>query len=308
MTAPALRLGTRASPLARAQTEQAAAALSAQGLTTAIIAQTSEGDRLTRSALADFGGKGLFTRGLDQAVQDGQIDIAVHSLKDVPAPLPNDLCIAAVLPREDPRDIWIGAAGGGIDALPQGATVGTASPRRRAQLLHRRPDLRVVLLRGSVETRLAKLADGGLDGTLLAAAGLKRLGIWTDRMQALPCQSWLPALAQGIVALVTRRDRQDLRTQLASLDHVPTRAAMVAERAVLAGLNGTCVTPIGGLATQTSRGRLSLRVELFGLDGQDHYAADAVADLDAPDQAAAQVVQQLRARVLPDRLAQILGR
>jgi len=253
---PTLRIGTRGSPLALIQANQVRAGLIGAGADPdglEIVAIRSSGDQVRDRALADIGGKGLFTKELDEALLEDRIDLAVHSMKDVPTWLPPALAIAALLPRADPRDVLMVASRLGairrIADLPRGAIVGTAAVRRQAQLLHQRPDLEIVLLRGNVGTRLAKLEAGELDATLLALAGLRRLDIAVPDDAILAPDALLPAVAQGAIGVVTRGDDATTRALVARLDDRATRIAVTAERAMLELLDGSCRTPIGGLAT-----------------------------------------------------------
>jgi hydroxymethylbilane synthase len=259
-----LRIGTRASPLARAQTDAVAAALIAAwpdlaaGGALDIVALKTTGDRVLDRPLADVGGKGLFTKELDEAMLAGRIDLAVHSTKDVPTWLPDRIRLAAFLPRADPRDAFVARAAGSLAALPAGAVVGTASLRRQAQIRHVRPDLRVVPLRGNIGTRLAKLAAGEVDATLLAVAGLMRLG-FADRATAiLSAEEMLPAVGQGAIGITCRADDDRCLRLLAAIDDAATALAMTAERAMLAALDGSCRTPIGGYARLDEDGALLL--------------------------------------------------
>lgn len=257
MTKPRARIviGTRGSPLALAQAELTRNALIADDPSLAedgaiaIRVIKTTGDRVQDRPLAEIGGKGLFTKEIEEALLDGSIDLAVHSMKDVPTVLPDGLVIACHLPREDPRDALIGADLVDLDDLPRGALVGTASLRRQAQLLARRPDLRVVSLRGNVGTRLLKLARGEVRATFLAMAGLRRLGIEDAPIRPLPPEQMLPAVAQGAVGLEIRADDAALRERLARLDDAPTTSRVLAERALLAVLDGSCRTPIAAHAT-----------------------------------------------------------
>ena len=251
---PFLRIGTRGSPLARAQSEEvrrrladAHPELSAPGAVEIEIIRTT-GDRVVDRALAEIGGKGLFTKEIEEALLAGTIDLAVHSMKDMPTWLPDGLVIAAILPREDPRDVLFLRAGAGLADLPAGAVVGTASLRRRAQVLAARPDVSVVTLRGNVDTRLRKLAEGRVDATLLAAAGLKRLGRDFDAGAVLAPEDMLPAVAQGAIGLEIRADDETTTGYVAALDHAPSALRVAAERACLAVLDGSCHTPIAALA------------------------------------------------------------
>jgi hydroxymethylbilane synthase len=287
---PPLRIGTRGSPLALIQAEQVRVGLIATGTDPErleIVPIRSTGDQVRDRALADIGGKGLFTKELDEALLERRIDLAVHSMKDVPTWLPQELAIAALLPRADPRDVLMVAprlgAVRGIADLPRGAVVGTAAVRRQAQLLHQRPDLRIVLLRGNVGTRLAKLDAGELDATLLALAGLRRLEIAVPDGAILAPEAMLPAVAQGAIGVVTRADDEATRARVANLDERATRVAILAERAMLELLDGSCRTPIGGLATVDGT-RLTLDGLVAMPDGSalhrhraDGWAGDPVA-------------------------------
>jgi hydroxymethylbilane synthase len=270
--APRLRLGTRGSPLARAQTEIACSALAAAHPELAAagalepVAIRTTGDRVTDRPLAELGGKGLFCKELEAALLARQIDLAVHSVKDLPTWLPEGLVLAAVLPREDPRDVLIARQPGGLDALPESALVGSASLRRQAQMLARRPDLRVVNLRGNVGSRLRKLAAGEVDATLLAQAGLKRLGLAPDHATILPPEAILPAVGQGAIGLECRADDAPLLALLAALDDPVASACVRAERALLTALDGSCRTPIAGHATLVG-GELWLRALIARADG-----------------------------------------
>ena len=250
-----LRLGTRGSPLALAQAAEVRARLAAAHPTLAapdaivIVPIRTTGDRVTQGSLAEIGGKGLFTKEIEEALRAGTIDLAVHSLKDMETALPPGLVIAAVLPREDPRDALIAARGcTGIVALRQGAVIGTASIRRKAQLLHARPDLRIVPLRGNIGTRLQKLAAGEVEATVLAVAGLKRIG----RIDCIACnlapEEMLPAVGQGVIAVEARADDARTRALLTEIGDPATAACATAERAMLAALDGSCRTPIAGFA------------------------------------------------------------
>ena len=246
-----VRIGTRGSPLAMVQTEAVRRCLAeaapelAEPAAIAVVVIRTTGDKVLDRPLADIGGKGLFTKEIDEAMLAGRIDLAVHSVKDLPTWLPPGIALGAVLPRADPRDVLIGGAAL-IQDLPAGAVVGTASPRRQAQILARRPDLRVVPLRGNVHTRLRKLAEGEVAATLLALAGLTRLGLSGTGSVIAP-EEMLPAVGQGAIGITCRSDDAASKTLLALLDHAPTAAEVSAERAMLAVLDGTCHTPIAGL-------------------------------------------------------------
>jgi hydroxymethylbilane synthase len=259
-----LRLGTRGSPLALVQAGFVRDALAtAHGIDAEIVVIRTTGDRVQNRALAEIGGKALWTKELDRALLAGEIDCAVHSMKDVETIRPREIVIAAMLPRADVRDRIIGAAS--IADLPQGATVGTSSPRRRAQLLHLRPELRIVLFRGNVDTRLAKLAAGEADATLLAAAGLERLGRH-DIGTAIAIDVMLPAPAQGAVGIEVRADDEARLRAFAAIGCATTERCVLAERAFLAALHADCHSPVAALATEQD-GTLRLRAELLAEDG-----------------------------------------
>ncbi len=246
-----LRIGTRGSPLALIQAEEVRTRVAeiAPDRTVEIVHIRTTGDRVRDRLLAEIGGKGLFTKEIEQALFDRTIDLAVHSMKDVETFLPDGLCIAAVLPREDPRDALICATAESLAGIPPGAAIGTASIRRQAQILHRRPDLKVVPFRGNVETRLRKLADGEAAATLLAVAGLRRLGLTGAAAGVLEPEELLPAAAQGAIGLETRADDTVTRDLVAAIDHPDSALCIGVERAMLAALDGSCLTPIGALAT-----------------------------------------------------------
>jgi len=266
-----LRIGTRGSRLARAQADMVARALAARAIACEIVPIRTSGDRIRDRLLADAGGKGLFTKELEEALFGGTIDIAVHSMKDVPAVLPAGLAIGAVLPREDPSDVLIGAAS--LLSLPVGARVGTSSVRRRAQLLRARRDARCVLLRGNVDTRLAKLDAGAADAVVLALAGLKRLGLARRAGHVLSTDEWLPSLGQGAVGIEIRtRDARAARA-VAPLDEPAASIALACERAFQAALDGSCRTPIAGLAVVAQR-TLAFRGEVIAPDGRDFAATE----------------------------------
>jgi len=272
-SAPALRLGTRGSKLARWQADMVARALQDGGTTCEIVPVKTTGDRILDRPLADAGGKGLFTKELEEALLSGAIDLAVHSMKDVPTSLPKGLTIAAILPREDPSDVVIAKSVRTLSELPSGARVGTSSVRRQAQLLRLRPDLRCVLLRGNVDTRLAKLDAGEMDAIILAMAGLKRLGLAARVTSVLPYEEWLPSLAQGAVGIEIRESDARTASPVAKLDEVAASIALACERAFQAALDGSCRTPIAGLAQIDGR-HLSFRGEVIAPDGTDFAATE----------------------------------
>jgi hydroxymethylbilane synthase len=278
MTKSPLRIGTRSSPMALAQTHMvrdrlvaAHPALAAPGATE-IVTVTTVADKVLDRPLSEIGGKGLFTKELEQALLDGRIDIAVHSMKDVETWLPDGLTIACILARDDPRDALLSHRADSLMTLPAGSRVGTSSLRRSAQVLMRRPDLRIVPLRGNANTRIRKLAEGECDATLLAIAGLQRLGLADQAREVIAADDMLPAVAQGALGIECRAADADVRTLLAPLACATTTACVAAERAFLAALDGTCRTPVAALATLHGE-RLHLRAMLFTPDGKTHWAA-----------------------------------
>jgi hydroxymethylbilane synthase len=247
------RIGTRGSALALAQANETRARLmAAHGLPESafeIVPISTSGDRIQDRPLSEAGGKGLFTKEIEEALLDGRVDIAVHSSKDMPTALPEGLDLVAFLPREDPRDAFIGRAGRTIKELPQGATVGSSSLRRQALLRRIRPDLKVITFRGNVQTRLRKLEEGQVEGTLLANAGLKRLGLEHVITELMPLEEFPPAPGQGAICIEARIGDRRVVDLLAPIHHAPTGAALACERAFLAALDGSCRTPIAGYAT-----------------------------------------------------------
>jgi hydroxymethylbilane synthase len=274
MAAALLRIGTRGSPLALAQANMVRARLAAaHGVGEARITLTiirTTGDAIQDRTLADAGGKGLFTKEIEEALIAGTIDLAVHSAKDMPTVLPDGLTITAVLPREDARDVFISRAANTLQELRAGAVVGTASLRRQAIVKRLRPDLAVVPIRGNVDTRLRKLDDGVVDATLLALAGLKRLGLTHALTSIFSVEEFLPAVGQGIVAIETRANDSATRTLLDAINHPETGTALAAERAFLAVLDGSCRTPIAGHAV-IEEGRLRLRGLIAKPDGSESF-------------------------------------
>ncbi len=305
-----LRLGTRRSPLALVQAEEARARLcAAHGWeleAVLLVPVTASGDKVLDRPLAELGGKALWTKELDALLVAGEIDFAVHSLKDVETIRPAQLTIAAVLPREDVRDVLVMASGFILlpSGLPPGARLGTSAPRRAAQMLNARPDIRIVPFRGNVATRLAKLAAGEADATLLAAAGLNRLGRG-DLGTVLPVETWLPAPGQGAIAIECRSDDAAMHALLAVIDDQPSRDAVMAERALLAALGGNCHSPIG-VHTLADGADLVMRAALFSPDGAARV--DGEARFPAGEtRGAAQLAADLLARAVPAIAAHFSG-
>jgi len=270
MTSPApFRIGTRGSPLALAQAEEVKARLIAafpETIAEIVIIKTS-GDMILDRALAEVGGKGLFTKEIDDAMLDERIDLAVHSMKDVPTWLPDGIVLPCMLEREDPRDAFISEKAKSIADLPPGSVVGTAALRRQALILNMRPDLKVVTFRGNVQSRLRKLAAGEVDATLLALAGLNRLGNTAVATAIIEPDEMLPAVAQGAIGVTCRSGDEHAHTLLAALNHSQTVLRVSAERALLEVLDGSCRTPIAALAEIDERGGFSLRGLIARPDG-----------------------------------------
>lgn len=291
-----LRIGTRQSPLALAQAQMAAQAiLSVHGLSkdaVEIVPMLSKGDRVQDRPLAEIGGKALWTKELERALAEREIDIAVHSMKDVETIRSAAFCVRAMLPRADVRDRLIGAAS--VDALPQGARVGTSSPRRAAQLLHLRPDLKILPLRGNVATRLAKIESGEADATLLAAAGLDRLGM-ADTGAAIETDILLPAASQGAVGIDCLAERAEIAQLLSPVNDVRTFDAVTTERRFLEALGGDCHSPVAAFARHVAPdgSRLRLSVQIYSADGSALEAGEiemAAGDAIAPGQLAQQIL------------------
>ena len=263
-----IRIGTRASKLARAQAQMVADALLLidPALTIETVAMTTAGDRELHKQLTDWGYKGLFTKELEDALLAGTIDLAVHSMKDMPSLLPAGLTIAGMLPRADMRDAWVSPKYATLADAPKGATIGTSSARRAAQLLHARPDVNVVPFRGNVETRLRKLGEGIADATFLAAAGLIRLGLDAHISSYLSPEEMLPAVAQGAIGIECRTDDAAIHELVLRISHEPTMNCLAAERAFLELLDGSCRTPIAGLGVLEGD-TLHLRGEVLSRDG-----------------------------------------
>lgn len=290
---PGLRLGTRSSPLARWQAEWVAAQLADRGVRTQLVPITTKGD-VTSGPLGSAGQQGLFTKEIQRALLTGEIDFAVHSLKDLPTdPVPG-LTLAAVPLRENNRDALVSQRAASLEALPPGARVGTGSLRRRAQLLHLRPDLTVLDIRGNIDTRLRKLDEGQYDAILLAEAGLLRLGLAQRITQVIPPTSILPAVGQGALGIESRTDDAATRRVLAALDDPDTHHAVLAERALLASLRAGCLAPVGAWARLVD-GRLQLDAVVLSSDGRERLARSAAGPPAAAEQLGAQVAAELLA-------------
>lgn len=292
-----LRIGTRGSPLAMAQAMEtrnrlmAAHELPQEAFSIEAISTT--GDAVQDRPLSEIGGKGLFTKELEIALMDGQIDIAVHSMKDVATVLPDGLGITAYLPREDVRDAFISLLHGSFDDLPEGATVGTSSLRRRAQALARRPDLRVVEFRGNVQTRMRKLGDGVAEATFLAVAGLNRLGA-EIKAAPIPGEVMLPAVAQGAIGIESRLDDELALAMVQPLNHEETAIRLRAERAFLRALDGSCRTPLAGLAVLDGE-KLAFRGEILRPDGAQRHFTSREGTLSEAEAMGLDAAEELRA-------------
>ncbi len=280
----AIKLGTRGSKLALWQAHAARDALMAafpDEPEPEIVVIKTTGDRVRDRLLSEIGGKGLFTKEIDKALLEGRIDAAVHSMKDVETWLTDGTALVSFLPREDPREAFLSASAASLDGLPQGAKVGTASIRRTAQLLARRPDLEIVMLRGNVDTRIAKLAAGEMAATLLAIAGLKRLGRDGEAAAVLDPADMLPAAGQGAIGFVCRADDARTLERLEAINDIAAATEVTAERAVLARLDGSCHTPIAALA-RVNGDSLHLDAMVLATDGSQQIAAASEGSLTDP--------------------------
>jgi len=293
-----IRIATRKSALAIWQARHVAERLEAArpGVSVELLPLTTQGDRMLDTPLARIGGKGLFLKELERALLDGEADLAVHSMKDVPAEMTAGLTIGAVLERANPFDAWLSSDGSGIGTLAAGSRVGTSSLRRQSQLLARRPDLRVESLRGNVNTRVERLDDGQYDAIILAAAGLQRLGLAGRITSELPAPQWLPAPAQGVIGLQCRADDQRINTLIGQLDHAPTRQLVRAERRLSLRLGGSCQLPLAAYAQATSDGMITLYALVGSSDGRSILRCEAVASADAPEAAAEEAADALLAQ------------
>jgi hydroxymethylbilane synthase len=306
LQASRIRIGTRGSPLARAQAREVCERLEAAHgpgrLAFDVRVIKTSGDRIQDRPLAEAGGKGLFTKEIEEALLAGEIDIAVHSMKDMPTVLPAGLAVTCILPREDVRDAFISLKARSLADLPRGAVVGTSSLRRQAQVLHLRPDLVVKPLRGNVDTRLLKIEGGAADATLLACAGLKRLGLAARITSPVPVEEMLPAVAQGAIGVETRADDLAMADLLAPINDQASALTVAAERAFLARLDGSCRTPIAALA-ELMPGRLVFRGMILTPDGRQCHATRR----EGPPQEAIRMAEDAAAELLAKAGPDFLG-
>ncbi|MEM1067094.1 MAG: hydroxymethylbilane synthase [Pseudomonadota bacterium] len=297
------RIGTRGSPLALAQAHETRARLMAAfALPEAafeIVVIKTTGDKVLDRPLKEIGGKGLFTREIEEDMLAGKIDIAVHSMKDMPVAQPEGLLLETYLPREDVRDAFVSPAGGTLEGLAAGTKVGTSSLRRRAQLLNKRPDLEVVEFRGNVQTRLKKLEDGVAHCTFLAMAGLNRLGMAHVASAAIGPAEMLPAVAQGAIGIERRADDARAAEMLEAIHDTPTGTRLAAERAFLATLDGSCETPIAGLA-ELEGGSMRLRGEILKTDGSAAFSDEVQGAAEDGAEMGRALAQDLLARAGPN--------
>ncbi len=292
-----IRIGTRSSELALRQARMVQSALSERGLESELVTYKTVGDKRLDEPLSAIGAKGLFTKELEVDLHKGKIDLAVHSLKDLPTESPDGLMVAAVLEREDPRDALVingQIRGESLDSLPRGSRIGTSSLRRRAQLLAIRPDLDVVDLRGNVPTRLRKIDDGQVHAAILAAAGLHRLGAKQHITCYLDAPAWLPAAGQGAIAIQARTDDATMRGHADAMNDQPTMRAVRAERAFLAALEGGCQVPIGALAMPLPDGRAELHGMIADISGARVVRGTIALDLDDPELSGIRLANRLR--------------
>ncbi|CTQ46019.1 hydroxymethylbilane synthase [Roseibium aggregatum] len=301
-----LRIGTRGSALALAQAHETRDRLMtahdlAEDAFEIVVIKTS-GDRIQDRPLSEVGGKGLFTKEIEEALLDGRIDLAVHSSKDMPTVLPDGLALTAFLPREDVRDAFLSPKAKTLTDLPQGAVVGSSSLRRQAMIKRLRPDIEVVMYRGNLQTRLRKLAEGEVDATLLAAAGLRRLGLEAEITSLLETDQFLPAVGQGAICIESRADDKATLEMLAAIHDAATQIRLDAERAFLAVLDGSCRTPIGGLATLEGD-TMHFRGIVLKPDGSAAHEASGSGPAAEAERIGRSVGEDLKTRMGPDFLA-----
>lgn len=298
-------IGSRGSALALWQTNYVASLLGERfGVETEIVKIKTTGDKILDSALSAIGSKGLFVKEIEIALQKGEIDMAVHSAKDVPTEIPEGLVIAAFLEREDPRDALISRNGNYLTNLPSNSVVATSSLRRRAQLLHFRSDLRLTDVRGNVDTRLRKMNEGQFDAIILAKAGLKRLGRESDITEVISTDHLLPAVGQGSIAIECRGDDGVIRQMVESLAHFNTMAAVRAERALMRALEGGCQVPIGALGKVVD-GKLRLEALVASVDGREYVRDTFEGGVDEPEEVGIELAQKLLGQGADSILAEI---
>lgn len=296
-----VRLGTRSSALARWQADWVAAQLGCLGVEVEMVPITTQGDASSKP-LGDIGGQGVFTKEIQRALLVGEIDLAVHSLKDLPTEKVDGLALAAVPIRESTRDVLVSTVADSVDGLPSGACIGTGSMRRKAQLLHARSDLEVLDIRGNVDTRLRKLDKGEYDAIVLAEAGLKRLGLENRIAQVIPLSIMLPAIGQGALGIEARADDSDTLAAIAPVDHAETRAAVVAERAMLARLRAGCLAPVGAWG-RVEDGQLTLDGVVLTSDGSQRINSASSGSLNDAQQVGEEVADQLLKEGAADLMA-----
>lgn len=308
MSMKRLRIATRKSPLALWQAEHVQARLQAlhPGLQIELVTMSTRGDRILDSPLSKIGGKGLFVKELEQGMQEGSADIAVHSMKDVPAEFPDGLMLGAILEREDPRDAFVSGRFGSVAVLPQGARVGTSSLRRQCQLRAQRPDLQILDLRGNVGTRLAKLEAGEYDAIILACAGLKRLGLGTRITCHLSPEEMLPAIAQGVIGIECRTDDAETLALIEPLNDADTRCRTLAERAMNAALAGGCQAPVAGYS-ELDNGILHLRGLVGRPDGSEMIRGEITGPAIDAEELGVQLAEDLLVRGARPILAELLA-
>ena len=306
MQSTLLRIGTRGSKLALAQAEETASRLAAAHKVPRerfeIVPIKTTGDKIIDRPLAEAGGKGLFTKEIEDALLRGNVDVAVHSGKDMPTEMPAGLELAACLPREDVRDAFISAKAKSLDLLPEGARLGTSSLRRKALILRARPDLEVVDIRGNVETRVKRMEEGKFDAIVLAMAGLNRLGLGARATEALDITDFPPAVAQGAIAIQMRAGDARLAEMIGAIDDRDTRLAVTCERAFLAALEGSCRTPIAGLAVITA-GALHFSGLIITPDGRTAHETERLGLADDAAELGADAGEELRLRGGPSFFA-----
>ena len=310
MTPTPIVIATRGSELALRQARMVQAVLEGTGAQVELKTFKTVGDKRLDEPLSEIGAKGLFTAELERALARGKVDCCVHSLKDLPTENPDGIEVAAVLPREDPRDVLILnqiVSAEGIDGLPRGTRVGTSSLRRRAQLLALRPDLEVVELRGNVPTRLRKVDEGRVHAAILAAAGLHRLDVHQRISAYLDAPAWLPAAGQGAIAIQIRSDDERMRAHCARMNHEPTWTAVRAERALLAALEGGCQVPIGALVVDGPAGGHLLHAIISDLTGQHVLRGEAVVDASDPETSGRQLALEMLNRGAWEILGKLRG-